>query len=233
MNDPLVTKIHKELEAKSTEELGRIYAERDTKAFADYAFIVARQIIVKRGRSDLLNEPPPNPSMGVLVFSCGLMAGFFMPWLQIFGVGVSGYQIGRFGSYGNYTWIIPVLAGVTILMSLARMPNRGIGALTGLVPIGALGYALARIAEQSRPRGTEQIFEIAQHVFSVGGYVTLACSVGLLLAAITSPAPVGAPVIPQPSANDKIGQLERLAKLREQGAITEAEFEAQKKQLLQ
>ncbi|WP_330455124.1 MULTISPECIES: SHOCT domain-containing protein [unclassified Streptomyces] len=43
------------------------------------------------------------------------------------------------------------------------------------------------------------------------------------------------PAAPQPAASqgdDIIGQLERLAALKEQGVLTEAEFEAQKARLL-
>jgi len=43
-----------------------------------------------------------------------------------------------------------------------------------------------------------------------------------------------APAAPQPAApgEDMIGQLERLAALKQQGILTEAEFEAQKARLL-
>lgn len=47
------------------------------------------------------------------------------------------------------------------------------------------------------------------------------------------PQPVAAaPVVNTPDANDAIEQIKKLAELREQGILTEAEFDAKKKQLL-
>ena len=70
----------------------------------------------------------PKSSKVVLVFAFGLLASFFMPWVQFFGVGMSGYNLGRLGSYGNYAWIIPILVGVTILLTYSGVNNRNIGA---------------------------------------------------------------------------------------------------------
>lgn len=47
----------------------------------------------------------------------GLLAAFFMPWFQLFGVGISGYNLSKLGAYGNYAWAIPILTGATILVS--------------------------------------------------------------------------------------------------------------------
>ncbi|MBF9068561.1 SHOCT domain-containing protein [Streptacidiphilus fuscans] len=52
-----------------------------------------------------------------------------------------------------------------------------------------------------------------------------------------APAPAPAPVAPAPAAaaptmDDKISQLQRLGQLRDQGVLTEAEFAAQKQNIL-
>lgn len=47
----------------------------------------------------------------------GLLAAFLMPWFQLFGVGISGYNLSKLGAYGNYAWAIPILTGATILVS--------------------------------------------------------------------------------------------------------------------
>lgn len=176
------------------------------------------------------------PSNPILVLSVGILAAFFMPWFQLLGEGLSGYQLGKLGSYGNYAWIIPVLAGITIAVSLCGVSNRLIGVITGLVPIFGMIYAISRISGEMGPRGSEQFFEAAQHIVTIGVYLTLAFSVGLLICAFL-PASTKSEGFtqnaqtPQPS-QDVLTQLERLGGLRAQGILTEAEFEEQKKQIL-
>ena len=46
---------------------------------------------------------------------------FFMPWIEFGGVGASGYSLAKLGSYGNQAWLIPILAGATLL----RMARHG------------------------------------------------------------------------------------------------------------
>lgn len=180
-----------------------------------------------------------HPSKPILALSVGILAAFFMPWLQFLGEGLSGYQLGSLGSYGNYAWVIPVLAGVTIAVSLSGKSNRLTGAITGIVPLLALLYAFDRICRELGPRGSSQILEVAQHVVSIGAYLTIAFSIGLLICAFGREAS-GAVVLAQPSqpaqqpppSQDTLTKLERLAGLRAQGVLTEAEFEEQKKQIL-
>ncbi len=124
------------------------------------------------------NERGPVPSRAILVFSCIMLAAFFMPWFQLFGAGISGYNLGRLGSYGNLAWLVPVLAGVTIVTSLCNVDNRVPGIFTGLVPLVAVGYGVVRLTSAA-----DDALELLGHVTSIGVYVTLICSVALLVAA--------------------------------------------------
>lgn len=146
----------------------------------------------------------------------------------MFGESLSGYNIGRIGSYGNYVWVVPVLAVITIIMSLQKMPNRVIGAVTGIVPLAAILYAIFRIQEAAGTRAAEEILGMSMHLLSVGAYLTIACSIGLIITTMFYH-----PRVSLPASIDKITQLERLAKLRESGMLSDAEFEAQKKHLLE
>ena len=134
-----------------------------------------------------MNTSTP-PSQSVLVWAGGVLVSFFLPWFQLFGHGISGYQIGSLGSYGNYAWIIPILAVGTILLTFARQNNRIVGAFTGLVPIGVLIYAIGRVAAEGGGRATEQVLQVAEQVFSIGAYLTILCSLALLVSA-SRPAP--------------------------------------------
>jgi hypothetical protein len=133
-------------------------------------------------------------SKPVLICAFGILAAFFMPWVQVLGVGMSGYNLGSLGSYGNYAWVVPILAGGTILLSFTGVNNRGIGALTGIVPLGALVYAFIRLSSEGGSNASESAFKFAQQVFSIGMYLTIIFSIAILVAAFVSTAQ------PQPAA---------------------------------
>jgi tetratricopeptide (TPR) repeat protein len=125
----------------------------------------------------------PQASKPVVIYASGLFAAFFMPWVQLFGFGMSGYNLGQLGSYGNYSWIIPLLAGATILVSLLGANNRVLGAISGIVPLGALLYGVLRLSSGGGAQVTRGVLEIAQHVLSIGAYLTIIFSVALITAA--------------------------------------------------
>jgi pSer/pThr/pTyr-binding forkhead associated (FHA) protein len=128
-----------------------------------------------------------NPKSSKLVTICaaGLLAAFFLPWVQLFGVGVSGYDLGKLGSYGNYAWIIPILAGAAILVSISGASNRGIGALAGIVPLAAIGYGLLRLSRDGGIDATRGVLELAGHVLSIGAWLTIILSISIIVAAAT------------------------------------------------
>ena len=132
-------------------------------------------------------------SKPVLICAFGLLAGFFMPWLQFMGAGMSGYNLGQLGSYGNYAWIVPILAGATILVSFAGGNNRGIGIVAGIVPIVALVYLLVTMTDShsgpnmflfgGRPAGFDDAIKALGQVCAVGVYFTLISCVAIIIAA--------------------------------------------------
>jgi len=68
-----------------------------------------------------------------------------------------------------------------------------LGAFAAMVPLGALVYAAIRIANDSGPSGGAQVFEVATHAFSIGAYLTGACSIGLIIAALRGASRTSAP----------------------------------------
>lgn len=187
------------------------------------------------GSPDLARLSVQTPSQPILYFACGMVAAFFMPWVQLFGGGLSGYQLGRLGSYGNWLWVIPILATTTISFSLSGRNNRIVGVICGIVPILAVLYLLVRLTSQAGQRGSQDFFEIATHVLAIGAYLTLifsGCLICAALAPVSMASLTAAPTVPSPPA-DKLSQLERLAKLRSEGVLTEEEFAAQKEQILE
>jgi len=132
----------------------------------------------------------PRSSKPVLVCAFGLLAAFLMPWVQFFGVGMSGYNLGQLGSYGNYAWVIPILAGATILLSFSEINNRGIGAIAGIVPLGAILYGLVRLAGEGGGQATKGVLDIAGQVLSIGAWLTIIFSIAIIIAALVQ-APSG------------------------------------------
>lgn len=128
----------------------------------------------------------PKSSVPVVVCAVGLLVAFFMPWVQLFGFGMSGYNLGQLGSYGNYAWIIPILAGAVVLLSFLGINNRGIGALAGLVPLGAIAYGLMRLGLESAD-ATQGVLDAAGHVLSIGAWLTIMFSIAIVIAALVRP----------------------------------------------
>lgn len=126
----------------------------------------------------------PNSSKWVLVCAFGLLAAFFMPWFQLMGAGMSGYGLGKLGSYGNYVWIVPVLAGATILVTFMRNNNRWLGALSGIVPLGFLAFLLARLGAENGSDATRGAVQVAGQVFSIGAWLTVLFSIGIVVSAL-------------------------------------------------
>lgn len=131
-------------------------------------------------------------SKPVLICAVGLLAAFFMPWVQLFGVGISGYNLGQLGSYGNYAWVIPILAGATILVGYFGVNNRAVGAIAGIVPLSAIFYALVRIAGEGGGNATKEVLDVAGHVLSIGAWLTIIFSVAIIIAALVRTYPTTA-----------------------------------------
>jgi len=130
----------------------------------------------------------PKSSKPVLVCAFGLLAAFFMPWVQLLGASMSGYNLGQLGSYGNYAWVIPILAGATILLSFSGMNNRAIGAVSGIIPLAAVFYFLVRIAGEGGGRATQGVIEVAGHILSIGAWLTIIFSIAIIIAAFVQTA---------------------------------------------
>lgn len=212
----------------------------------------SREVIQSQPTSSVSSVPVKTSpqSNAILICACGLLAAFFMPWVQFFGAGLSGYDLGQLGSYGNYAWVIPILSGATIFASLNRFNNRVIGAMTGIVPLIGILYGMMRLNQGVRPGARDGVIEIAGQVFAIGGWLTVLFSVAILIAAwvhVPDRGPSsGEPEAVEPLTNapsaasafvhapatrhtDSIStELARLADLHSRGTIDADEFRAAK-----
>lgn len=93
---------------------------------------------------------------------------FFTPWAQLLGVSVSGYDLQKLGSYGNFAWLIPVSSGITIVAGLYGKSQTELAQLTGALPILGLVYGLVKVGSD--------LF----HILAIGAYLTLLTGLALL-----------------------------------------------------
>jgi len=121
----------------------------------------------------------------IVACAFGLLIAFFLPWFQIFGVGVSGYNLGQLGSEGNYAWIVPIAAAVTILLSLTGVNNRIAGAITGLIPLVAILYVLVRLGTGVGVEAIQGFLQVTWQVLAIGGWLTILLSIIMLFTAFT------------------------------------------------
>ena len=74
-----------------------------------------------------------------------LCLSFFLPWVKILEVGVSGLDIQKnFESY-RLVWLMPLLAIVTFVLSIAGLNTGLIRRVAGLCPFAILIYATSRL----------------------------------------------------------------------------------------
>lgn len=123
-------------------------------------------------------------SLAILLCALGLVAAFFMPWVQVFGAGICGYQLGQLGSFGNYLWIIPILAAITVIVGATGSNTRDIGFLAGIVPLAALGYAYYRLKSEGGDIAVRGASEAAQRVAGIGIYFTIILCVAITILTI-------------------------------------------------
>lgn len=128
-----------------------------------------------------MNRPPP--SQGVLISACVMLAAFFMPWFGLEGSGLTGLSLAKLGSDAAFAWVVPIMAGITVFVSLQRRNNRGWGFLTGLAPILGISYGFIKITGEAGDQGMRVALDILMHAFAVGGYLTLASAIVIIVAA--------------------------------------------------
>lgn len=116
----------------------------------------------------------PQISKPVLFCAVGMLAAFFMPWVEIFGMGVSGFSLGKQGGDAACLWLVPILAGITIAVSVGARNNRPMGILTGVMLLLMLAFSLLRL---SNAAGTNAVTQL----LSVGFYATVLLCIAIIV----------------------------------------------------
>lgn len=85
-----------------------------------------------------------NLSRAQLINICALGLGisFFLPWAQIFGNNISGFDLQKLGDQQLLLWAIPIFSAITILAGLIKQGQHIVGQVAGVLPffVGVFWY---------------------------------------------------------------------------------------------
>lgn len=105
----------------------------------------------------------------VNICAIGLGVSFFLPWANIFGATLSGFDLQKMGDIHRLLWAIPALSLLTLLAGLTKQSQKVVGQLTGLLPyiVGIYWYIKLR----------DDFF----HVLTYGAYLSLIFGAALFI----------------------------------------------------
>jgi hypothetical protein len=101
----------------------------------------------------------------------GLGISFFLPWANILGGNISGFDLQKAGDGQLLLWSIPIFCAITIIAGMTKRSQQIAGQLSGVLPfaVGVFWY-----------------MKLGQDMFQIlafGAYLSLACGLALLILA--------------------------------------------------
>jgi len=106
-----------------------------------------------------------------LINLCAAVFGvsFFLPWAQIFGANLSGFDLQKLGDEQRLLWFIPIFCVITIVAGFAKASQHIAARLTGVLPFCVGAYWYYKIGSD--------LF----HVLTYGAFLSLICGAALLI----------------------------------------------------
>lgn len=99
----------------------------------------------------------------------GLGVSFFLPWVQIWGATLSGFDLQKMHGGHLLLWLIPIFSALTIFAGITKRSQRNAAQLAGTLPFLVLIYWLYQMGSD------------LMHVIAIGGYLSLGCGAALLI----------------------------------------------------
>jgi hypothetical protein len=122
-----------------------VYApKKEGNAMSEPIVPPTEPVQVKDDVSYNIPTPQASPALSVslleifLAICLGLC--FFLPWMNILGVGVSGFQIQKLGHDGLALWLIPITSVIAILAGCIQKSQKDAAMLAGITPFGIIIY---------------------------------------------------------------------------------------------
>lgn len=124
-----------------------------------------------RPMSQQSTQAPSSAAVSVSPATAGsfvLFVAFFLPWINLLGTNVAGFDLHKVWEPGRFAWVIPAAALGAVVLGLLRRQNVALAQLAGGIPFVLLALALFRYGGD--------VFQ----AIAVGGYITLLCGFFLL-----------------------------------------------------
>ncbi len=93
-----------------------------------------------KSESTSANAAPDNQAVSLgrtqLVNLCalGLGTSFFLPWANILGANISGFELQKAGDLQRLLWLIPIFCTITIFSGMTKRDQRNVAQLSGALP---------------------------------------------------------------------------------------------------
>jgi hypothetical protein len=134
------------------------------------------EITIKpKSESTPATAAPANQTVSVnraqLVNLCALGLGvcFFLPWANIFGVILSGFDLQKMGDGQWLLWAIPIFCAITIFAGITKRSQKITGQLTGALPFAVGVYWYTKLGDD--------MF----HILTYGAFLSLAFGAALFI----------------------------------------------------
>jgi hypothetical protein len=101
--------------------------------------------------------------------AAGLGVSFFLPWANIFGANISGFDLQKSGNGQLLLWLIPICSAITIFAGVTKCSQKIAGELAGFLPflVGIYWYLKLK----------NDLFQI----LTFGAYLSLAFGAALII----------------------------------------------------
>jgi len=103
-----------------------------------------------------------NRSHLVILCAAGLGVSFFLPWAQIIGANISGFDLQKLGDQQRLLWAIPIFCAITIIAGITKRSQEAAGWITGMLPFLVGGYWYTKL-------GSDMF-----HILAYGAFLSLA-----------------------------------------------------------
>ena len=107
----------------------------------------------------------------VSLCAVGLGVCFFLPWANLFGGNVSGFDLQKLGSVHRLLWLIPICCAITVLAGITKRSQQIAGQFSGALPFAVGLYWYTKL-------GSDMF-----HILTYGAYLSLAFGAALLVLA--------------------------------------------------
>ena len=99
----------------------------------------------------------------------GLGVSFFLPWVQIIGANISGFDLQKMGDQERLLWIIPICCAITIFANITKRSKEFARQFTGVLPFLVGGYWYFKLGND--------MFQLLTY----GAYLSLAFGAAMLI----------------------------------------------------